>query len=240
MSSTTWTTTAVASERRPWEGRAWRLVETRHTAALMKLVDDEEEHDLLERLLDSTAPAPARDTGHLHALLAAPFRHSPRGGSRFRDRDDPGVFYGAESVRTACMEMGYWRWRFLMDAPALGELAPLPFTAFATRIEALAVDLRAPPFDRDAGTWTHPDDYGPTKAFARLARDAAADAIVYASVRDPAPAWCVALLNPAGFMQAQPDEGEQSWWLRDTPARATWRRNAERWTWMPPSRLRAA
>lgn len=241
MSSTIWTTTALASERRPWEGRAWRLVETRHTATLMKLVDDEEEHDLLARLLDQAGPAPARGTSHLHALLATPFRHAPRrGGSRFRDRDDPGVFYGAESVRTACMEMGYWRWRFLMDAPALGELAPLPFTAFATRMQALALDLREPPFDRDAATWTHPDDYAPTQAFARRARDAAAGAIVYASVRDPTPAWCVALLTPSGFVHAEPDAGEEAWWLRVTPARARWRRGDEHWTWTAPSSMRGA
>lgn len=84
MSSTTWTTTAVASEARAWK--------------------------------------------------------ATRGGSRFRDTHDPGVFYGAESVRTACMALGCWRWRFLMDAPALQALAPLPFTAFASRRDSLRRD----------------------------------------------------------------------------------------------------
>ena len=122
-------------------------------ASTMKLVDDVEEQALLERLLDTSKPPFAEGTAHLHPLLATPFRYAPRRtGSRFRDRDDPGVFYGAESVRTACMEMGYWRWRFLMDAPALGELPPSPFTAFAIRVRTRCVDLREAPFDRDART----------------------------------------------------------------------------------------
>jgi hypothetical protein len=236
MSSTIWTTTAVASEARHWEGRAWRIVEAQHGASTMKLVDGAEEQALLERLLETSKPPPANGTAHLHYLLATPFRYSPRrGGSRFRDRDDPGVFYGAESVRTACMEMGYWRWRFLMDAPALGELVPLPFTAFATQLRMPCVDLRAPPFDRDALAWKHPQDYGPTQSFARIARDADVGGIVYTSVRDRTDAWCVAVLQPGAFVHARPEGGEQTWWLRVTQAHATWRRDDEAWTWSPPA-----
>ena len=100
MSSTTWTTTAVASERRPWKGRAWRMVEAQHIASTMKLVDTAAEQGLLEALIDTSKPRPPAGTAHLHYLLATPFRYSPRrGGSRFRDRDDPGVFYAAQGVR---------------------------------------------------------------------------------------------------------------------------------------------
>ena len=57
-------------------------------------------------------PAGART---LHYLLFTPFRYPPPpGGSRFRGPNDPGVFYGADEVRTACAELGYWRWRHLL------------------------------------------------------------------------------------------------------------------------------
>jgi hypothetical protein len=77
----------------------------------MVLVDTDEQA-LLERLLDDSKPAAP------HWLLFAPFRHPPLpSGSRFRGPADPGVFYGAELQRTACAELGYWRWRLLMDVP---------------------------------------------------------------------------------------------------------------------------
>ena len=154
------------------------MVEAQHIASTMKLVDGAAEQDMLEQLLDTSKPPRPDETADLHYLLATPFRYSPaRGGSRFRAANDPGVFYGAESVRTACMELGYWRWRFLMDAPGLGELAPLPFTAFAVRIATRTVDLRRPPFDRDAAAWRDPDDYTRTQAFARTAPTPASRAV---------------------------------------------------------------
>ena len=236
MSWTTWRPTAVASEARPWEGLAWRMVEAQHVASTMKLVDGADEQDLLERLLETSKPPRADGTAALHYLLATPFRYSPaRGGSRFRAAHDPGVFYGAESVRTACMELGYWRWRFLMDAPALQSLAPLPFTAFAARIATTCVDLREPPFDVDAGAWRHSDDYLQSQVIARVAREAGVGALVYASVRDPNPAWCVALLAPSGFASPRPEPGEQTWWLQVSRENALWKRDDVRFTWTAPA-----
>ncbi|MCC8363179.1 RES family NAD+ phosphorylase [Lysobacter sp. A6] len=202
----------------------------------MKLVDGADEQDLLERLLETSKPPRADGTAALHYLLATPFRYSPaRGGSRFRAAHDPGVFYGAESVRTACMELGYWRWRFLMDAPALRSLAPLPFTAFAARIATTCVDLREPPFDVDAGAWRHSDDYLQSQVIARVAREAGVGALVYASVRDPNPAWCVALLAPSGFASPRPEPGEQTWWLQVSRENALWKRDDVRFTWTAPA-----
>lgn len=236
MSWTTWTITAVASEARHWDGLAWRMVEAQHIASTMKLVDRADEQDLLERLLESSKPPRAEGTSELHYLLATPFRYSPtRGGSRFRAAHDQGVFYGAESVRTACMELGYWRWRFLMDAPALQSLAPLPFTAFASHIATTCVDLREPPFNADAGAWRHSDDYTQTQSMARIAREAGLGALIYSSVRDPTPAWCVALLVPSGFASPRPEPGEQTWWLQVSRDSASWRRDEVRVTWTPPT-----
>lgn len=36
--------------------------------------------------------------------------------ARFRAETDPGVFYGAGSVRTAAAELSYWRWKFRREA----------------------------------------------------------------------------------------------------------------------------
>jgi hypothetical protein len=83
------------------------MVEAQHLASTMKLVDSADEQNVLEALLEASKPALARDTRQLHDLLATPFRHDPPpGGSRFSGTTDPGVFHGAESVRTAGAEPG--------------------------------------------------------------------------------------------------------------------------------------
>ena len=149
MSFITWTPPALSSEARPWQASVWRMVEAQHIAATMKLVDSPAEQDLLESLLEGSKPPSPGSTAALDYLLAAPFRYTPlRGGSRFRGATDPGVFYGADTALTACAELGYWRWRFLQDAPALEYLEPVAHTAFRTRIATTAIDLRQPPWPR--------------------------------------------------------------------------------------------
>ncbi len=230
MSPTTWTPTALAAEARPWRGRAWRVVEAQHEAATMKLVDGVAEQRLLEQLLESAKPPLPAAAAGLHYLLATPFRYPPLPrGSRFRAAGEPGVFYGADALRTACAELGYWRSRFLADAPALARLEPVAHTAFQAVVATSALDLRRAPLVRDAAAWTAPDDYGATQALARGCREAGIGAIRYASVRDPAHGACTALLRPEGFDATRPVGAIQTWWLAVQPAQATWRRGDTQW-----------
>lgn len=230
MSFNTWTPAAVSSEARPWAGPVWRMVEVQHTASTMKIVDNDAEQDLLETLLQASKPAPPATALALDYLLATPFRYHPlRGGSRFRAITDPGVFYGTESVRTASAELGYWRWRFLQDAVDLEKLEPVAHTAFSADVSTQGVDLRQPPFSADAAAWLHPADYSATQAFARVARLADIGCIQYQSVRDPKPAWCVALLTPQAFAKPRP-RLMQTWWLAVHQDAVTWRRDNESMT----------
>ena len=204
------------------------MVESQHIAATMKLVDSRSEQDVLESLLESSKPTPPDDTAGLDYLLATPFRYDPRrGGSRYRAALDPGVFYGAESVRTAGAELGYWRWKFLRDAVDLERIGPVAHMAFRVAIATPAVDLQRPPFDVDAARWQHPADYGATQAFARVAREAGVGGIVYRSVRDAQPGWCLALLTPAGFAARRPHAERQTWYLAVSAQEVTLRRHAE-------------
>lgn len=204
------------------------MVEAQHVASTMKIVDDADEQMLLEALLERGKPPPSSATAGLDYLLASPFRYPPRrGGSRFRDANAPGVFYGAQHVRTACAELGYWRWKFLRDAVDLARLEPVAHTAFSVELATSAVDLRAPPFDADASVWTHPVEYPPCQAFAAIARDAGLGGIIYQSVRDPRKAWCVAVLTPAAFAKRKPNAEKQTWWLAVAQDKVVWRRNDE-------------
>ncbi|MEW5966218.1 MAG: RES family NAD+ phosphorylase [Pseudomonadota bacterium] len=197
----------------------------------MKIVDSKDGQDVLEGLLEGSKPPLPEGIGDLDYLLATPFRYDPRRqGSRFRAVSDPGVYYGAGLVRTAAAELGYWRWRFLQDAVDLDRIEPVAHTAFSVDICTTAIDLRRPPFDQDIAVWKHPADYAGTQAFARAGREAGIGAIVYESVRDPEPAWCLALLQPSGFAMKRPHPGSQTWWLAVSPKEVVWRRDYESMT----------
>jgi RES domain len=231
-----WTPHAVSSEARLWRASVWRIVEAQHVASTMKIVDNRVEQDLLETLLEANKPAVPAETLGLDYLLSTPFRYpSKRGGSRFRGPLDPGVFYGAESVHTASAELGYWRWKFLKDSPALMKLDPVAHTAFRTEVKTNMIDLRRPPFNRQASAWQHPNDYSATQVFARVVRATsnettefeAVSAILYESVRDPNPAWCAALLSPLAFAKPKPNSAVQTWWLTVNQREVNWRRDDE-------------
>lgn len=226
MYSTTWTPAAVTSEGRPWQGRLWRAVEAQHRVSTLRLVDTLREQAQLEQLLETSKPAMPATAAPRHYLLVTPFRypsHHP-GGSRFRSATDAGVFYGADERRTACAELGYWRWRFLQDSPALLRLESLPHTLFQAEIAAQTIDLTREPFARDAALWTAANDYAACQQLGTTARAAGIEAIRYQSVRDPQAGLCTAVLTPDAFTAAT--LVEQTWRLAVTRQRIQWQRDS--------------
>ncbi len=190
----------------------------------MPLVDSLDEQLTLERLIDEVKPAVPVAARRLNYLLSTPFRYPPPpGGSRFRAGDDPGVFYGADAVRTACAELGYWRWRHLCDSPALAAMPQRAQTVFKVKVATTGVDLRRPPFARDARHWTDPAHYGACQALAKSAREAGVGIVRYQSVRDPGHGGCGALLTPAAFARPSPVE-QQTWMLSVFRERVVWQR----------------
>jgi hypothetical protein len=225
VSSTISTPTAVASSAARFQGIAWRAVEAQHQVSTLALVDTLEQQAQLEQLLEESKPAVPIDATGFHWLLFTPFRYNPlRTGSRFRSQADPGVFYGADDIRTACAELGYWRWRFLLESPELEQIESKPQTVFATTIDARAVDLRRSPFDANKHVWSNPNDYGGCQNFAAIARTAGLQAIRYASVRDPDAGTCTAVLSIQAFASKAPQE-LQTWFLAVTRKRVFWIRD---------------
>lgn len=224
MSSATWTRHAVASSAARARFDLWRAVEAQHVVATTALVDTLDEQHALERLLEESKPPVPIGARDLHWLLFTPFRYPPPpGGSRFRGPIDPGVFYGAKQIRTACAELGYWRWRHLQDSPALAAMPTKPQTLFRVGVVTECVDLRKPPISQDAANWTLRDDYLACQQFARVAREAGVGAIRYTSVRDPLPGVCGAILSPAAFVPRVPLE-QQTWMLSVSSDRVVWQR----------------
>jgi hypothetical protein len=160
-------------------------------------------------------------------LLFTPFRYWPRpGGSRFRGPADPGVFYGAFERRTACAELGYWRWKFVQDSAGLSKLDAQPMSLFQARVRTQAADLTRAPYVAQRAMWLDPIDYRRTQAFARQARTAGAGAIVFESVRDPQHGRCMAVLTPQAFLPGQSPQTE-TWYLTVGPTGSTWTRSKE-------------
>lgn len=200
----------------------WRAVEAQHRIATMVLVDSVDEQALLERLLDAAKPPLSIEQRSLHWLLFTPFRYPPLpSGSRFRAPNDPGVFYGAEEPRSACAELGYWRWRLLLDSPALNAIEPMPQTVFKTPLYGSAIDLRQPPYATERARWTHPRDYQACQNLAQQARGANIQILRYESVRDPQHGGCAALLSHTGFAADAPTE-HQTWMLAVQRKRVMW------------------
>jgi hypothetical protein len=225
VSSTIWTLTAVKSNAAPLQCGLWRAVEAQHRASTIALVDTLDEQALLEQILESSKPPLPAEIASKHYLLSTPFRYPPPShGSRFRSPIDPGVFYGANEIRTACAELGHWRWRFLTDCPALEAIDARPQTVFYAKVFTTAVDLRKAPFVTDSAFWTHPTNYSHCQQFASVVREATVGGICYESVRDPKKEGCVAVLDPQAF--PDPPMEVQTWLLSVTRRKIFWHRDS--------------
>lgn len=195
------------------------MVEAQHTASTMRVTDSLEEQATLEALLEETKPPLPQAAQALHYLLATPFRYRPPSGSRFRAAYEPGVWYGAEQLRTGLAEKGYWRLRFLLDSPGTPELRAVPHTAFTAAVRtSAALDLTRMPLVRDRAVWTEPESYLGTQTLAASAREARLQIIRYQSVRDPEHAACAAVLTPLVFGRGKP-RSQETWFIAASRAR---------------------
>lgn len=178
----------------------WRGVEAQHRIATMKVVDSVAEQELLESLLERSKPPLPGPVAAAHYLLSTPFRYLSPWPSRFRAPGEPGVWYGAERLETACAEVGYWRWRFATDSDGLRDASVLSeHTYFEATVNGRVVDLGAEPWAALERRWMHPVDYSGCHALARAARAAGAAWIRYRSVRDPRHRPCGAVLDPGAL-----------------------------------------
>lgn len=236
MSSTIWTPHAVSTNSRQKSARLWRAVEAQHKVSTRRLVDTLAEQSLLEEILEATKPAVPKEAAHLDYLLFTPFRYPPRRhGSRFRASGDPGVFYGAQARRTACAELGYWRWRFLTDSEGLATIVSAQ-TLFQVSVRGRSVELDEPPFSRQSKLWLSRDDYTATQRFGELARKAGVELIFYQSVRDPEKGRCGAVLHPSAFSAKAPLLERQTWFLTVMRKSVSWQRDGESFEFEYPAR----
>ena len=211
-----WTSTALASEHRPYEGGAWRVVEAQHRISTSRLAADPDAQALLEDLAEEVKPRMPASVPGLDYLLASPFRYGHRQQSRFRRADErPGIFYASEAESTAIAETAYWRLRFFARSP--GFVPPSTtseHSSFTVRLSSeAAIDLTQPAFDADEAHWTDPVDYTACQGLATAAREAATTLIRTLSARDPTCGCNLVVLDPKAFAERKPKPG-RTWHLR--------------------------
>ncbi len=223
------TTIARGSDRpapedfRSYRATVWRMVEAQHRISTNRLAADAADQALLEQLVEEAKPVLPPAARGLHYLLATPFRYGHRKASRFRRAGErPGIFYASEYVATAVAETAYWRLLFFSRSPGFAPPTNVvEHSAFTVPVRtARLIDLTEAPFDARRAAWTDPDDYAACQALAGRARAIEAQAIRYASARDPEGRANVALLDPAGFAARAP-RIVQTWLLRHEAGRMT-------------------
>jgi hypothetical protein len=150
----------------------------------MRLTDNQAEQRVLEELLETSKPPLPPEARGRHYLLSTPFRYRSPIASRFRRPHDPGVWYGAEELETACAEVAFWKWRFLTDSDAFaGQALHTQHTFFEASVRGRCADLIAAPWKAAARSWRHKTDYGECQGFADEARNRNLAWIRYAAVR---------------------------------------------------------
>ncbi|HJW10957.1 MAG TPA: RES family NAD+ phosphorylase [Albitalea sp.] len=226
---TAWREAWFASGIRIATAALWRGVEAQHRVATMRLVDTLDEQAELERILEASKPPLPAEAAHLHPLLATPFRYRSPHPSRFRRAGEPGLWYGAQELHTACAEVGYWRWRFLMDSAGLrdGELVT-EHSFFQAQVRGAAIDLTRAPWKAASTAWTDPDDYSACQALGQAARSHAVQWIRYASVRQPE-GICGAVLAPA-CLSLNAATQQQTWVSKVTAQQALMLHDGDRLT----------
>ena len=189
---------------------AWRGVEAQHIVSTLRLVDTLDEQLVLEQLLEgSKPPVPLAGEGK-HYLLFTPFRYNAPFPSRFRRAHDPGVWYGAQRVQTACAEVAWWRHRFVTDSEGLADRAVLTqHTFFQAQVHGPCLDLTAPPWSAERARWTDPHQYQATQDPAQAARGHCIGWLKYESVRAPG-THCAAVLD-ADAMVSVDLSTQQTW-----------------------------
>src|SRR5262249_27617586 len=137
MSASIWTQCGVISNLRSFRAKPWRVVEAQHVASTLKLVGSVEEQRLLEEVIDRRKPPLPKELvrPRFQYLLFTPFRYPPLPhGSRFGTREEPGIWYGADSLRAVFAEKAYYRFVFFSGTRA--NLAPITLeqTAFTAAV----------------------------------------------------------------------------------------------------------
>ncbi len=220
------------------KGTLHRMVEDQEQIATWSLVSSLPDQQLLEEMLDASKPPLPEAAQGLHYLLATPFRYPPlRHGSRFGRRHEPGIFYGARSIRPLLHEFAYYRFVLWtgMSVPPKGPILSR-HTEFSATYSVRGHRLQSPPFSEHRDLLRSPVDCSEPQALGRALRAAAVEGFEYESARDPRGGINVGLFTPRGLISRRP-RNLRSWLCETRDDAVVVSRADERRTWTFDRRL---
>lgn len=195
-----WQNIALKDHARPEELSGYRVVENQEYIATRALVDTNDEHDLLESMLEQSKPPMPADCSADDYLLCTPFRYPPlRDGTRFGKVTERSPFYGSEGLKSALAEKAHRIAQFDQHTSATLPNRNLNFTSFKFAAKASScLDLLKPPFDTHKAQIHDPNSYVVSQALGTEMRGCGVQACVFESTRCP-PARNIAIFDPSIF-----------------------------------------
>jgi hypothetical protein len=180
---------------------AWRVVESQFITSTRKLVESDDEQEILERLLEAVKPPVPSDPRltRLHFLLFTSFRHAPLPrGSRFGTRAQGGIWYGSLELPPAFAEVAYYRLVFLEATAADLRTVTVELSAFQAAIRTRkGIDLTRPPFAAYASRISSKTSYVASQLLGAGLRERGVEVAIFRSARDRRGGKNIALFAPA-------------------------------------------
>ena len=176
----------------------WRMVEAQHISSSRDLVENREEHDLLEKLLENSKPQIANNK---HYLIFTPFRYPPlEYGSRFGNTFEFSLWYGSINLHTALAEVAFYRLKFFDDTSANLDYIEIPMTAFKANIQTEhGIDLTEHPFSFYQDKISNKTSYDYSQKLGPEMREAKIEAFIFTSAREKNGGKNVAAFTPEVF-----------------------------------------
>ncbi|WP_418502561.1 RES family NAD+ phosphorylase [Flagellimonas sp.] len=201
-----WSQKDIIGGLKSYRNTLYRYVEDQGPETTLLLVDNADEHEILEAALEETKPefpsgVPVEPA---YYLLTSPFRYQTEEyGSRFREVGaQDGVLYASENVQTALYEFTAWRLEFFLDSPEAPPTSAIPAISFSFVADhQKMIDLREEPFSSQP-LFTSKTDYSTCQLFAAKARECETGIILYQSVRDPEVGANAALLDWGAIVES--------------------------------------
>lgn len=171
---------------KPLQTDVWRCVEDQGRSYTRKLVSSEEEHDILEELLEKKSKPPIKySVKNLHYLLYTPFRYPPlKYGSRFGSQHELSLFYASLEEKTALAEKAFYSLCFLHSSDAELHGFTKGLTSFKASIDtSRGIDLTQKPFSKHTPKISAPESYVVSKKLGTDMRQNKIEAFIFHSSR---------------------------------------------------------
>lgn len=210
---------------RALELSGFRAVEDQTRSSTRQLVDSEEEHALLESILERGKP-PER-APELDYLLKTPFRYPPLPhGSRFGRAHEPGLFYGSLEERTCLGESAFYQLAFLRAARGAHFVThEKRFTTFSFSVKTeRGVDFTEERFLSLRSELSHPTSYAPAQTMGASLRERDVHLCVFWSARVET-GRNVSVFDPSAFSEKRvPTRNQRTWYASVSATRVLFTR----------------